>query len=167
MAGPDRDADLLQNRFELRGVASLAGGDDDRHKLLALLNSQVELGGQAAARASETVVVRFDPDAAGRLLLQVPLFRAPAAYWWARQTVESTLMSQVMSCFASAWACTAAKNRCQVPSRCHRRNRSYDLAQGPYRSGTSRQGTPVRVRNRMPSISCRLVHIGSRPGFLP
>lgn len=46
-------------------------------------------------------------------------------------------------------ACSWAKIRCQVPSRCQRRNRSYDRAQGPYRSGTSRHGTPVRVRNRI------------------
>ncbi|KPH97828.1 intradiol ring-cleavage dioxygenase [Actinobacteria bacterium OK006] len=26
---------------------------------------------------------------------------------------------------------------------------------------------PVRTRNRMPSISCRLAHVGGRPGFLP
>jgi hypothetical protein len=95
---------------------------------LALLNGQVQLGGQAAARAAEAVVVRLDADPAGRLLLQVPLFRAPAACWWARLTVESMLRSQVMSSLASAWACSAAKIRCQVPSRCQRRNRSYDLA---------------------------------------
>src|SRR5262249_58348162 len=29
----------------------------------------------------------------------------------------------------------------------------YPDAQGPYRSGTSRQGTPARVRHRIPSIS--------------
>jgi hypothetical protein len=73
----------------------------------------------------------------------------------------------VMSSLASAWPCSSAKIRCQVPSRCQRRNKSYARAQGPYRSGTSRHGTPVRMRNRMPSISCRLVHIGGRPGFLP
>lgn len=55
----------------------------------------------------------------------------------------------------------------RVPSRCQRRNRSYTRAHGPYRSGTSHHGTPVRVRNRMPSISCRRLHLGGRPGFLP
>jgi transposase len=36
---------------------------------------------------------------------------------------------------------------------------------GPYRAGTSRQGEPTRTRQRMPSISRRLVHFGGRPGF--
>src|SRR6266480_7455122 len=28
-------------------------------------------------------------------------------------------------------------------------------------------GPPVRVRQRIPSISCRLLQVGGRPGFLP
>jgi hypothetical protein len=100
---------------------------------VTLLNSQVQLGGQAAARAAGRVVVRLDADPAGLLLLQVPLFRAPAACWWSRLTVESTSRSQVMSPLASASACSAAKIRRRVPSRCRRRNRSYERAQGPYR----------------------------------
>jgi hypothetical protein len=57
-------------------VAALSGSDHDRHGLLALFDGQVELGGQAAARATEAVVGRFGGDAAGRFDLQVPLFRA-------------------------------------------------------------------------------------------
>lgn len=52
--------------------------------------------------ASETVVGRLDGDATGRLLLQVPLFAAPAACWWARQTMESTFTFQVIRPFALA-----------------------------------------------------------------
>lgn len=70
------------------------------------------------------MVVRFGLHAAGRLLLEIPLFAAPAACWWARHTVESTLTSQVMSSFASAWACSSVRMRFQVPSRCQRRNKS-------------------------------------------
>ncbi|MFE0582542.1 hypothetical protein [Streptomyces sp. NPDC058874] len=42
-------ADLLQHGFELRRVAALPGRDRDRHGLLALLNRQVQLGGEPAA----------------------------------------------------------------------------------------------------------------------
>lgn len=74
-----------------------------RGQLLALLDGQMQLGRQTAARASKAVVVRLRRAyPAGWLLLQIPLFRAPAACWWARHTVESTLMSQVMSSLASA-----------------------------------------------------------------
>jgi hypothetical protein len=107
-------------------------GDHDGHGLLTLLDGQVQLTGQPAARASEAVVGRLGGDAAGRFLLQAPLFRVPAACWWAPHTVESTLLSQVISSFASAPAWSAVKIRCQVPSLWHRRNRSYARPHGPY-----------------------------------
>jgi hypothetical protein len=81
--------------------------------------------------------------------------------------LESTLISQVIRLFASAWTCSSIQIPFQAPSRCQRRNRSYTRPHGPYRSGISRHGVPVRVRQRMPSISCRLVHTRGRPGFLP
>ncbi|MGW1049116.1 hypothetical protein ACWDBD_16035 [Streptomyces sp. NPDC001118] len=60
--------------------------DHDGHGLLALFDGQVRLGGQAATRAPEPVVVRLDSDAAGWLLLHLPFFLVPAACWWARHT---------------------------------------------------------------------------------
>jgi hypothetical protein len=90
----------------------------------ALLGHEVDLRGQTAAGASDTVVVRLGVDPTGRLALQIPFLRAPAACWWARQTVESTLTSQVIRPFASAWTCSCSKTCFHVPSRRHRRNRS-------------------------------------------
>jgi hypothetical protein len=80
----------------------LTGCDHEAQRLLSLLDDKVDLGGQAALGASETVVGRLDGNAAGRFLLQIPFFEAPAACWWARQTVESTFTSQVIRPFASA-----------------------------------------------------------------
>src|SRR5438270_8415752 len=31
----------------------------------------------------------------------------------------------------------------------------------------SRQGVPARTRQRIPLMSCRLVHVGGSPGFFP
>jgi hypothetical protein len=68
-AGPEAgNPDAAQGDLEPRGVTPLPGRDDDRHGFLPLLDGRVQLGGQAAARASESVVGRFDGDAAGRLL---------------------------------------------------------------------------------------------------
>lgn len=72
-------ADTLQDRFELRGIAALPGCDHDRQGLLPLLDREMDLGGQPAPRASEPMVFRLGLDAAGRLLLEIPLFTAPAA----------------------------------------------------------------------------------------
>jgi hypothetical protein len=68
---------------------------------------------------------------AGRLSLQIPLLRAPAACWCARSIVESTLTSQVISPAASARACSPVRIRAQVPSRCQRRNKPYTVCHGP------------------------------------
>ena len=113
------------------------------------------------------MIGRLVIDAARRLGLQVPLFRAPAACWCARTTVESTDTSQVISPAASARACNAVTTRRQVPSRRQRRTSPHPDCQAPYRAGTSRHGAPRRTRHRIPSISCRLVYFRRRPGFLP
>jgi hypothetical protein len=77
------------------------------------------------------MIIGFGIDPAGRLGLQIPLLRAPAACWCARATVESTLMSQVISPAASARACNDVRTCRQVPSRCQRRNSPYTVCQGP------------------------------------
>ncbi|MFG2803438.1 hypothetical protein [Streptomyces pseudovenezuelae] len=74
---------MAQDDLELRGVAALSGRDHDRRGLLPLLDGQVQLGGQAAARASEPVIVRLGGDEGGRLLLLVP-FSAPRRHSWTR-----------------------------------------------------------------------------------
>jgi hypothetical protein len=71
----------LQDRLELRAVMPLPGGDEQGQRLLSLLDRQVQLGRQPAARASEAVIVGFGVDAAGRFPLQRPFLRAPAACW--------------------------------------------------------------------------------------
>ncbi|MEV4185033.1 hypothetical protein AB0J28_26770 [Streptosporangium canum] len=60
---------------------------------------------------AQPVVGGFDIDAAGRLYLQIPLSRAPAACRCARVTVESMLTSQVIRPLASALACNFFKIR--------------------------------------------------------
>jgi hypothetical protein len=119
------------------------------------------------AGAAQAVIIRLVLDPGGRLGLQIPLFRAPAACWCARATVESTETSQVISPAASARACSAVTMPRQVPSRCQRRNSPYTDSQGPYKGGTSGHGAPVRTRHQIPSISCRFVQVTGRPGFLP
>src|SRR5215213_2032507 len=65
---------------------------------------------------------------------------------------------------ASAWRWTAARSWSQTPARVQRRKRVYTVCQGPYRSGRSRQGTPVASFQRMP-LSIRRSSCRGRPGF--
>lgn len=70
-------ADLIEQREQLRVVASLTGCDHDRHRQPAAVNSEMDLAGQPASRASKTLTIdreRFDPPASGP-----PVLRAPAA----------------------------------------------------------------------------------------
>jgi hypothetical protein len=116
---------------QLRAVTALAGGHHDRQRPLALLDRQVQLAGQPATGPPERVIGGLDGDSTRRLALEVPLLRAPAACWCALATVASTLTSQVIKPSASARACSRVRIRCQVPSRCQRRNSPYTVCHGP------------------------------------
>ena len=82
-----------------------------------------------------------------------------------RNRGESLLAAVALSCGAKA--CNMASIAFHVPSRCHRRNNPYTVSHGPYAGGTSRHGVPARIRHRIPSINCRLLHFGGRPDFFP
>ena len=159
--------DSIQDSRELRAVTPLTRSDHQRQRFTALLARQVQFRGPPAARAPQTMIGRLDNDPAGRFDLQIPLLRAPAACWCARAIVESTLISQTMSPAASAQICNADKIASQPPLRCQDRNNPYTDCHGPYCSGTSRHGAPTLVRQRIPLMSCRFIHFGGRPAFLP
>ncbi|MFD5513846.1 hypothetical protein ACFWIB_39895 [Streptomyces sp. NPDC127051] len=57
-------ADSLQHGFRLRRVPALPGRDHDRHGLLTLFDGQVQLGGEPAARASQSVISGLGEDTA-------------------------------------------------------------------------------------------------------
>lgn len=50
---------------------------------------------------------------------------------------------------------TWSKISSQVPSAVQTRSRSCSVFHGPYFSGTSRHGAPVRNRHKIPLITCR------------
>lgn len=77
-ARPDAGhANLLQHQFELWRVSTPPCRHHDRHGLLTLFDSQVQLGGEAAARASQPVITRLGEHATRRFLLLVALFAGP------------------------------------------------------------------------------------------
>src|SRR5262245_31394805 len=146
-AGPSHRA-LLQQLLEDGGFVLLARGQHQGQQLAAALGAEMDLGREAALGAAE----RF-----GR---GVPPF-APAACWCARTTVPSTKWTVQSTCpAASAWVWTAANSRSQSPAKRQRRKRLYSVAQAPYRSGTSRQGAPVRSFQRMPLRIVRWSRLG-------
>ncbi len=65
--------DFLQHRFELRRVPPLPCRHHDRHGLLPLLDSQVQLGREPAARTPQPVIIGLVEDTARWFFLQVTL----------------------------------------------------------------------------------------------
>ncbi|GAB1513536.1 hypothetical protein JCM33774_55780 [Actinophytocola sp. KF-1] len=64
---------------ELGTVTPLSRGHHQRQRFLSLLGGQVGLGGEPAPRPAQRVIVGFGVNPARWLVLQIPLFLAPAA----------------------------------------------------------------------------------------
>jgi hypothetical protein len=98
------DRDGVKDRFQLGAVVALAGRKDHAQRPATPVAAEVDLGGQPAPGPAERLgLVMDDPPLtsprAGR-------WRAPAACWWARTLVESTLTIHSSSPTASdlVWA---------------------------------------------------------------
>lgn len=88
---------------ELGAVVGVPACQHERERAARSVAGQVDFAGQTAAGPSE-----------GRAA--EPLFRAPAACWWARTMVESTDTSHSMSPAVSALAWAVWSIRSDVPS---------------------------------------------------
>lgn len=111
-------ADPFHHGGEPGAAVGVAARDDEAERTAPAVAGQVDLAGQAASGPAEGRVTE-------------PPFRAPAACWWARTTVESTDTSHSMSPAASALACAARSIRSNVPSAAHLQKRVYSVAHGP------------------------------------
>ncbi len=132
----------IHQPFELRRLVSLSGGDFRGKGQTSAVSNQVQLAAESASRAAQSVVFG---------LLFAPFLPPPAAARLARIDEPST-HQRSQSIFPSAssriWSCS--RIRSNRPSRCQRPKRSYTVCQGPYRSGRSRQGAPVRSTQTIP-----------------
>jgi len=119
----------------------LSGADQEVHWVAMGIGDQVDFRREPASRPSEG-------------LCAGPPF-APAACWWARMTVPSSITHSV-----SASPRRTSRTACHTPTRLHRLNRVNTDIQGPKASGRSRQGAPVRCFQRMASTNGRLGRLG-------
>ena len=140
---------LEDGRFML-----LTRSEQDRQRLALPVGLEVHLGRETALAAPQ------------RFRFWSPPF-APAACWCARITDPSTKWTlQSTSPAASACCWMAAKIRSQIPASRQRQNRLYTVDHGPYRSGRSRHGAPVRSLHRIPLMIRRWSTFGRpRSGF--
>ena len=132
------DGALVHEPLEDGRFVLLTRSEQDRQRLTLPIGLEVHFGREAALAAPQ------------RFGFWGPPF-APAACWCARITLPSTKWTlQSTSPAASACCWTAAKIRSQIPASRQRQNRLYTVDHGPYRSGRSRHGAPVRSRHKIP-----------------
>lgn len=130
--------DGLNQGRPLRDIGHLAGCQDQTNRVAKGIDTSMNLGGQAAPRATDRFIATV-------------FLGAPAACWWAR-TIVASMNSSSKS--ASPWRASAT--RCQTPYASQRANRTYTECQLPNSLGKSRQGDPVRARYRTASTKRRL-----------
>jgi len=126
------------HRFEGRAVRGFAAGEVEDERDALGITETMNFTGEPAPRAAKS-------------LFASPPF-APAAETWPRTVVLSMLWRELS---AIAWASVEA-TASQMPASLQRRKRWYTVIHLPYFSGTSRQGAPVRMRQRMPLTMVRL-----------
>jgi hypothetical protein len=134
---------VLEQGPERAGLVRLPGREDDGQGQAAGVAAEVQLGREPAARSAQG--------------LTVPPPFAPAACWWARIVVPSSICSRSSAAPLPARAWNTASNTPRSRQRAKRRQTVFRL---PYRSGMVRQRAPSRARHRMPSRRRRF----SRPG---
>lgn len=122
------DADAVEQGQELRVAAVLAGSHDDSHRQAAAVDREVGLGAQPAPGPAEPLALHGEGLDGGAA---APFFRAPAACWCARMTVESTLMTHSTAPAESSFTMTSSRIRCHVPSAVRSRSRSCAVFHGP------------------------------------
>src|SRR5262245_23085993 len=128
----------VHERGGLWRVASLSGGHGKPHRAAKAAHGHMDLARQTAARATDGLSLR-------------PPFLAPAACWWARTMVESTMRYSKSGSFDKA-----SKRRSHTPFWLHRLKRRNTLFHSPNTSGRSRHGEPVRAIHNTPSMNMRL-----------
>src|SRR5262249_7031109 len=134
---PHRERDARDQLLPLADVGLLPGRQDELHGQSQATDRRVDLGPEPAAAAAQSLLA-LSPG-------PIRFFFAPAAWGWARTTVESR-MSHSRS---ESWS--ASKTRGHVPFRAQRSKRFQTVFHLPKRSGRSRQGAPVLAIQRTAS----------------
>jgi len=140
---------LLEQGERLGDVGLLGAGERKAKGVAERIDDAVQLGGESAARAAQS--------------LRAVFFWAPAACWWARTAVLSSITSS-----RSRSPLRASKMRSQTPSLAQRAKRTYVVCQLPNSAGRSRQGAPVRAIHNTASKNKRLsLAVAPRSEALP
>jgi hypothetical protein len=133
------DRDPIHEDLHSRGVLDQSSGYFDGEGKALTVSNQVDFAAESASQAAQSVVW------GGFELALETVFEAPAA---AREalTFEPSMQkgSELLLQSRSRRICKAWKILSHVPSWRHVLKYCYTVCQGPYRSGTSLYGAPVR-----------------------
>src|SRR5262245_48058365 len=130
--------DVLHQGRKRGDIVRLPRRDHDADWQAFSISTSVDFGGEAAARTAE------------RVALSSPF--PPAAQWCARIIVASTICSVASHRSLPA---SASRITSHMPLSAQRRNCRKIAFQSPNSSGTSRQGAPVRITQKIASSTRR------------
>src|SRR5262249_22441470 len=132
----------IHDSFEVFRFVRLSRRDVRREGDSTTVSDHVDLAPESAARATQCVISGLSGS---------PFCPASRDALAARTELPSTHQrSQSMYPSSSSRICRASKMRSITPSRRQELNRWYTDCHGPYRSGRSRQGEPLRRIQKMP-----------------
>src|SRR5215471_12278886 len=137
-----RSGDALHQRLGLLPVGGWPRRQDHRNRKTKPAHPDVDLGAKSAPTASEGLLVLTSRA--------IDFFFAPAAWGWARMTVESRMSH------SRSGSCNVSTIAFQMPFLAQRSKRRKTLFQFPKRSGRSRQGAPVLPIHNTASTKRRL-----------
>lgn len=128
---------LLKQRWRLRDVGLFCAREGETDRVAEGVDDAMDFCAKSAARATQSLLAVF--------------FWAPAACWWARIAVLSSITSSKSGSLLMAW-----KTRSQTPLLAQREKRVKVVCQLPSSEGKSRQGAPVRPIHKTASMNRRL-----------
>lgn len=128
-------------------VVALAFGQEQCDSGRFIYAGGVQLGRQTASRAAKS-------------LIRAVFFGAPAAWGCTGMLVLSTKSWRAAGV---APCCSTSHKPRHTPLSSHRRKRMYTALHAPNTVGRSRQGVPVRARNRTASINSRSAKSAGAP----
>ncbi|TCO55670.1 hypothetical protein EV192_10792 [Actinocrispum wychmicini] len=157
-----------QHHPKLGRVTPLPRSHHHRQRLLPLFHRQMHLGGPPTPRPPQPVISRFGLADPTRRLLLVPTI-GPRTRGMLMRPIDRGIHTHIPDDQPSRIGL-----RLQPGDDQHPHPGSLPTPKQPIHGlpaavsgGTSLQGDPTRIRHRIPSINCRLVHFGGRPGFFP
>jgi hypothetical protein len=162
---PPGHTDAFQHGDELRAVPALTSGDHQRQRFASLLSGQMHLRGPSTTRAPQPVIDGFDDGGVDTGWLDLTVRVSPGTRGVLMSPHDRGVHRHVPTDHLRRVPELQQPNQDLSPDTVAlpAPKQPVDRLPGPVPFGHIPPRGPRRMRQRTPSINCRLVHFGSRP----